>query len=601
MEPAVATWRLPRSQSFSSRYFDNPTAVNTSDLKPCSETNFVNDVIMAAYHAFSGDDGGVVVQPDGTTIANCPDGFFWLAPSCRSDVTTCILWFTAGAGYGLPSILQKSSKFNMPLAAAVAKSWATLTPQFKSTFYWWTPDPTFLEMAPVTTSFPDHDKKAYESEWLPDESTCFPKFGMYNTIAEQYVSNRDDKDGIRRGLDLVNCRGTSQASGATLQCDPCLRGEYQDEIGQQFCKRCDLGLYQDEEGGPTCKTCPDNSRTLQKGSFSFTDCGCEEGYIDVATQAGTLMCVECQIGLDCPLMGTKSSLETGEHPLGPGYVPNVTVGYYVTADESLEVYRCGMVGQCGGYRPNNCSGGLTGIPCGECPPGYNMADGQCDLCDDSLVVLWALGTICVFLFLTAAYYLMTSKVTAKASVLFTTTCAFGMLISLLQSIGIIGTMTVKFPVDIDGFFGWFSILLLDLDNFGFACLAGSNTSLRYSVSVLFFPAGIAWFMFNYGALWQNLLRDFLGVACPMSQNLEFLLISSTHFPNCLASYNLFEKIPQFSSEFQRISFQRHSAAKVSQFSRKHRWDLTKVASCMGQFLQAGLENCTGEENTGAKE
>ena len=115
----------------------------------------------------------------------------------------------------------------------------------------------------------------------------------------------------------------------------------------------------------------------------------------------------------------------------------------------------------------------------------------------------ALGAVFVFLFLSASYYLMTSKVTAKASVLFTTTCAFGMLISLLQSIGIIGTMTVEFPVNIDSFFGWFSILLLDLDNFGFACLAGSATALRYSASVLFFPAGIAWYMLNYGASWQH--------------------------------------------------------------------------------------------------
>ena len=114
----------------------------------------------------------------------------------------------------------------------------------------------------------------------------------------------------------------------------------------------------------------------------------------------------------------------------------------------------------------------------------------------------ALGTVFVFFFLTASYYLMTSKVTAKASVLFTTTCAFGMLISLLQSIGIIGTMTVEFPVNISSFFGWFSILLLDLDNFGFACLAGSATALRYSASVLFFPAGIAWYMLNYGAPWH---------------------------------------------------------------------------------------------------
>ena len=49
--------------------------------------------------------------------------------------------------------------------------------------------------------------------------------------------------------------------------------------------------------------CPDNSRTLQRGSLSFTDCGCKVGYINVANvtvgllarwetplEAGGLMC-----------------------------------------------------------------------------------------------------------------------------------------------------------------------------------------------------------------------------------------------------------------------------------------------------------------------
>ena len=35
------------------------------------------------------------------------------------------------------------------------------------------------------------------SSWMPDDSTCFPKFGMYNEITEQFVSNRDDKEGLR--------------------------------------------------------------------------------------------------------------------------------------------------------------------------------------------------------------------------------------------------------------------------------------------------------------------------------------------------------------------------------------------------------------------
>ena len=130
--------------------------------------------------------------------------------------------------------------------------------------------------------------------------------------------------------------------------------------------------------------------------------------------------------------------------------------------------------------------------------------------------------VAVFLFLTAAYYLMTSKVTAKASVLFTTTCAFGMLVSLLQSVGIIGMMTVEWPVDLKGFFSYFQFLLLDLDSFGFACFAGAQTSFRYISSVCFFPVALAWMASNYA---------------------------------------------------------------VSQLIPKHRWDLTKVLSCMGQFLQ----------------
>ena len=43
-----------------------------------------------------------------------------------------------------------------------------------------------------------------------------------------------------------------------------------------------------------------------------------------------------------------------------------------------------------------------------------------------------------------------------------------MLVSLLQSIGIIGMMTVDWPVDLSGFFAYFKVLLLDLDSFGFA-------------------------------------------------------------------------------------------------------------------------------------
>lgn len=187
----------------------------------------------------------------------------------------------------------------------------------------------------------------------------------------------------------------------------------------------------------------------------------------------------------------------------------------------------------------------------------------------------ALGIVFVFLLLTAAYYLMTSKVTAKASVLFTTTCAFGMLVSLLQSIGIIGTMTVEFPVNISAFFGWFSILLLDLDNFGFACLAGNDTPLRYLVAVLFFPAGIAWFMLNYGAAWTCEVDS---LVCPCTRDGMFTYpghVQPPLRPRCIEEL-------RWPPSNQALN---PAVTKVSQLVPKYRWDFTKVASCMGQFLQ----------------
>eukprot|EP00490_Sorites_sp_Unknown_P020569 CAMPEP_0114681432 /NCGR_PEP_ID=MMETSP0191-20121206/55370_1 /TAXON_ID=126664 /ORGANISM="Sorites sp." /LENGTH=44 /DNA_ID= /DNA_START= /DNA_END= /DNA_ORIENTATION= len=44
---------------------------------------------------------------------------------------------------------MKAAKWNMPLAFAVGKlysDYTTLPTLHKTMFYWWTPDPTFLEM-----------------------------------------------------------------------------------------------------------------------------------------------------------------------------------------------------------------------------------------------------------------------------------------------------------------------------------------------------------------------------------------------------------------------------------------------------------------------
>ena len=80
----------------------------------------------------------------------------------------------------------------------------------------------------------------------------------------------------------------------------------------------------------------------------------------------------------------------------------------------------------------------------------------------------------IFAFLVLAYYLTTSKVTAKATVLFATTASFGMLVMSMQNLGLIGMMTVAWPENLTGLFSICRFLLLDIDSYGFSCIAGSK-------------------------------------------------------------------------------------------------------------------------------
>jgi len=167
-------------------------------------------------------------------------------------------------------------------------------------------------------------------------------------------------------------------------------------------------------------------------------------------------------------------------------------GYYSTAVAPTEVFRCSSVKACPGGTPNSCGGGLVGTPCDECNPGQTWNGSECKECEVWRQILWVLAVLCIFVFLTLAYYLTSSKVTAKATVLFATTASFGMLVMSMQNLGLIGMMTVEWPVDIKGIFSVCQFLLLDIDSYGFSCIAGQNAPVRYLLSALIFPIGVAW-------------------------------------------------------------------------------------------------------------
>ena len=66
-----------------------------------------------------------------------------------------------------------------------------------------------------------------------------------------------------------------------------------------------------------------------------------------------------------------------------------------------------------------------------------------------LVTLVAQALVCVLAAaLFGSYYMMTSKYTAKATVLATTTASLGMLLSLFQNLGVLNTVKLEWPSEL---------------------------------------------------------------------------------------------------------------------------------------------------------
>ena len=217
----------------------------------------------------------------------CFDSWWWASPSCRGDTSRCVPYLTAGTGWQLEEMMQKYTIFNMPVACAVAATWGdytTLPQESNMIFYWWTPDPTFLDLAPITVKFPDNKPEDYlrglltsessaarvsavssrdmqilaplverfadlvylpmremdtmlldhktrlldNSEeswrnvtcnwlrnnralwqtWIPDETVCFPGFGLYDSVLKQFTDDRNVTN-------KIICQATWQQNAAS--------------------------------------------------------------------------------------------------------------------------------------------------------------------------------------------------------------------------------------------------------------------------------------------------------------------------------------------------------------------------------------------------
>ncbi|CAE7457406.1 unnamed protein product [Symbiodinium natans] len=347
------------------------------------------------------------------------------------------------------------------------------------------------------------------SSWLVGETACFAGFGLFDA-SSGYVAHRDgtaelacrpcesgsysqelqDAKGTTHICQL--CRpGTFQKSGASTSCEPCSEGNYQDEEGALDCKRCPMGRFQDEKGKSVCNFCGNGTTTLGLGSLSEQECGCLPGTINVGHNSS---CQACPEGLSCPVLSTVSSLLNGS-TIAHELTPQIRAGYFSSMEEPLEIFKCIPASHCPGGPPNTCLGGLSALPCAACGEREYFDGEECVICVSSRKDIFVLGFVAGLVGLVLAYYLLNSPMSAKASVMLTTTTAMGMMVMTLQKVGVIGNMTVDFPFNVQDLLQALQVFILDLDLMGFPCVASPDPVRRYLATVMVFPAVVVGILF----------------------------------------------------------------------------------------------------------
>ena len=557
-----ASWHMPWL------YFDDLSAINiTGNFLKCSESLLNDNSTMFSVVKITGDnDGFIVTNNNGINkySAKCLDDYLWKAPTCRSDSSKCILWVTAGDGWDIVAVMQRSATYNMPIACGVTSGYSNylaVPKQHKTLLFWWTPDSSFLDVNPVIMQFVPYSELLYKQgdqttamdgtelvkmvssdlrflspdvakfveevkfeltevndlmrasqadgatrlgtacdwlkanedrwkDWIPDPTLCLRGFGLYDEVNAIYPGSRvgattcracppgtyskifTDDDGTTYLCEVCGV-GTQQPAAGAAECEVCPKGTFKAEQTTDDCAPCAPGSYQDEHGQVSCKPCPDGTTTLLLGVKTGADCGCAMGTIDVANDISqAAICHPCSDGLTCPILSTLDILQSGTSPIGVDFVPKILPGFFSTRSKPLEVFKCTSEAECPGGTPNTCGADRIGTPCGECPSGTFWNKSQCAECSAWALVGWIISVILIFLLLIFAYYFLNAPMTAKASTLFSTTCGVGMMINMLQTLGIIGGMTVDWPVTLGSIFGALQIFAFDIDGLGFACISG---------------------------------------------------------------------------------------------------------------------------------
>jgi len=288
-----------------------------------------------------------------------------------------------------------------------------------------------------------------------------------------------------------DCLAGTYRGNEDLACRDCKNGYFSAVNGSEACSPCGRGKYASQSRSTQCVACPVSMTTAGELSTGPRDCVCEMGFYRPCNVAGlescngswsdsfTAGCVPCGDGFTCT---------GGADPITKWHLqPIVAPGYFAETDAPYIAYECKPASYCPGGAFGACTGNRTGLACGLCPNGrWSSSGGICKPCHLSNVVLAISYWPVMIVFSIAFYYLLASPFTSKGTTLLTTGCAFGMILTCLQSLGVVLLFSMPWPQAILDLMRVGRLFMLDLDLLSPSCILDGSSITKYLSSVLFF-------------------------------------------------------------------------------------------------------------------
>lgn len=252
---------------------------------------------------------------------------------------------------------------------------------------------------------------------------------------------------------------------------------------------CPRGFYADVFGSMSCKPCPQSMTTVEQGARSFSTCVCGANFY--RTDSTPTKCAKCPDGMTCEIGSDTANLPGGDANCSgiTCTFPKANPGFMTLVEKPLFPYECKPSRGCPGGPPGVCLGSPQGIACAMCPIGMKESAG--DTCEPCNTLQKTLGWIAVLGILPGSivgYYSLAGRITPKATALLSTTCMFGMLLSMLQTFGIFMLLSIPWPELVKDLLRFTQIFMLDFSMLSLDCALSDNSSLmRYSASVFSWP------------------------------------------------------------------------------------------------------------------